>query len=113
MADKLMYIVHFQWWYTKLFLQWFRIYDTELNEPTYQNSIKVPKVIRPMNHKIFNLKLWGLVKKTAKCPHPPCCLLVSVCTSGNVLDCLDRNVLCNTEYNSLLISTYFSEGGDN
>ena len=27
--------------------------DTELNEPTNQNSIKDPKVVKPMNKKTF------------------------------------------------------------
>ena len=37
--------------------------DTELYEPTNQNSIKVSKVIKPTNKK-------RLVKKTAQCPLP-------------------------------------------
>ena len=42
MADKLVYIYHF-WWYTKLPLHvdynlWLKCLDSQLNEPTNQNS---------------------------------------------------------------------------
>ena len=39
--------------------QWLKRFDSELYEPTYQNSINVPKVLMPTN------------KKTAKCPLLP------------------------------------------
>ena len=38
--------------------------DTQFNETTNQNSIKVPEVVEPTNIKII-IKLWGLV-------HQPC-----------------------------------------
>ena len=55
MANKLMYIV-----YPMLihkitpsleYNHWFKRLDTQLNELTNQNSIKVPKVIKPTNKK--------------------------------------------------------------
>ena len=30
---------------------WLKLLDPQLNEPTNQNSIKVPKVVKPMNKK--------------------------------------------------------------
>ena len=48
MAGKLMYISNddsqnYNWWLKRL--------DTQLNEPINQNSIKVPKVVKPINKK--------------------------------------------------------------
>ena len=38
--------------------QWLNRLDTQLNEQTNQNSIKVPKIIKTINEKKF-IKLWG------------------------------------------------------
>ena len=40
--------------------QWLNRLDTKLNEPTNQNSLKVPEVVDPTNKKV-KIKLWGLV----------------------------------------------------
>ena len=37
--------------------QWLKPLDTQPNEKTNQNSIKVPKVVMPTNKKYINLKL--------------------------------------------------------
>ena len=55
MADKLMYIPNDDtqnYSFRSLQLKWLKKLDTQLNEPTNQDLIKVSKVI---------LKLWGLV----------------------------------------------------
>ena len=36
-------------------------FNTQLNETTNQNALKVPKVIKPINKKKFIMKLWGLI----------------------------------------------------
>ncbi len=36
---------------------WLKRLDTQLIEPTNQNLVKVPKIVKPTN----KLKLWGLV----------------------------------------------------
>ena len=41
--------------------QWLKRLDNQLNEPTKQKSIKVPKVVKPLNRNII-IKLWELVK---------------------------------------------------
>ena len=48
MGDKWMCVqnypsVDFNWWFKHI--------DIQLNKPTNQNSIKVPKAIKPMNEK--------------------------------------------------------------
>ena len=42
---------------------WLKCLDTQLNEPTNQNAIKAPKVVKPTNENtfLFFIKLWGLV----------------------------------------------------
>ena len=37
--------------------QWLKRLDTPLNEPTNQNSIKVPKIDKPTNKKMVIIKL--------------------------------------------------------
>ena len=56
MADKLMYNTFTMMIqitppedYNKVYNQWLKRLDTQQNEPTNQNSIKVPKVVKPMN----------------------------------------------------------------
>ena len=49
MADKLMFIKITPVDYT----QWLKRLDTQLNEPTNQNSIKVPKVVKLTNKKHY------------------------------------------------------------
>ena len=39
--------------------EWLKRLDTQLNEPTYQNLRKVPKVVELTKN--FIIKLWGLV----------------------------------------------------
>ena len=34
--------------------EWLKSLDTQLNEPTNQNSIKFPKVVEPTNKKTFS-----------------------------------------------------------
>ena len=61
MSDKLMYIPNDDtqnYLYCRLQLVVKKRLDTQLNEPTNQISIKVPKVVKSTNKKI---KLWGLV----------------------------------------------------
>ena len=64
MADKLMNIpnddtqkinpsVDYNWWLKR--------FDTQLNQSTNQNLIKVPKVVNLTNKKMLIIKLWGLV----------------------------------------------------
>ena len=53
MADKLMYIPCD---ITKKspsvdYNEWLKRFDTQLNEPTIQNAIKVPKAVKPKNKK--------------------------------------------------------------
>ena len=64
MADKLMYILNEE--LHKItpsvdYNSWLKCLDTQLNESTNQNSLKVPKVVSPMNEKNVITKLWGLV----------------------------------------------------
>ena len=40
------------------YIQWFKRLDTQFNEPTNQNSIKVPKVVESTNKKGY-LKTLG------------------------------------------------------
>ena len=40
---------------------WLKRFDTQLNEPTNQNSITVPKLSSQRIKKTFIIKLWGLV----------------------------------------------------
>ena len=49
MADKLMYLQNDSQNYPFCRLR----LDTHLNEPTNQNSLKVPKVVKPTNKKTF------------------------------------------------------------
>ena len=37
--------------------QWLERFDTQLNEPTNQNSLLVPKVVRPTNKKLYSKTL--------------------------------------------------------
>ena len=64
MADKLMYITNVDT-YTKLYYnKWMIRLDTQLNEPIYQNSIKVLKVVELSQRNQIEsviIKLWGLV----------------------------------------------------
>ena len=53
MADTFMYILNYD---TQMALsadynRWLKHLDTQLNEPTNQNSIKAPKVVKPTNNK--------------------------------------------------------------
>ena len=41
--------------------KWLKRLDTQFNEPTNKNSIKVPKVVNPKNDENVIIKLWGLV----------------------------------------------------
>ena len=45
MIHKITPTVDYNWWFKHL--------DTQLNKTTNRNSIKVPKVINPMNNKKF------------------------------------------------------------
>ena len=38
---------------------WLKRLDTQLNKPTYQNSLKVPKKLK---YKTYIIKLWELMK---------------------------------------------------
>ena len=40
---------------------WFKHFDTQFSQPTNQNSMKVPKVVKATNKKNVILKHWGLV----------------------------------------------------
>ena len=64
MADKLMYILigdTQNYPFCRLQLVGETL-DTQLNEPTNHNSVKVPKVVKPTNKKtLLNIRLWGLV----------------------------------------------------
>ena len=51
MIHKIIHSVDYNYWLERL--------NTQLNEPTDPNSIKVSKVVEPTNKK--PLKLWGLV----------------------------------------------------
>ena len=61
MADKFMMYIpkNYQQNYPFCRLQLVNRFDTQLNKPSNQNSLKVPKVVEPANNKI--IKLWGLV----------------------------------------------------
>ena len=58
MADKLVYIHNDDTKFTLLYI--LISLDYQLNKPTIQNSLKVPKVVEPMNKKNL-IKLWELV----------------------------------------------------
>ena len=45
MINKITYFVNINWWLKRL--------DTQINEPTNQNSIKVPKIVKPTNKKNY------------------------------------------------------------
>ena len=53
MADKLMYIPNdnTQNYPSVDYDQWLKRWTTQLNEPAYKNSIKVPKVVKATNKK--------------------------------------------------------------
>ena len=51
--------------------KWLKLLDTQLNEPTNQNSIKVTKVVKHMNKKALLDKTLGTSVITAQCPIPP------------------------------------------
>ena len=53
MANKLMYIpnVHTQITLTVVYNYWLKRLDTQLNKPTNQNPLKVPKVVKSTNKK--------------------------------------------------------------
>ncbi len=55
MADRLMYIPMMMHKITSFldYNQWLKRLDTQLNKPTKQNSMKVPKVIKKTNEKIL------------------------------------------------------------
>ena len=59
MADKLMYIPNedIQNTLSVDYDQCLKPLDTQLNEPTNQNLIKVPKVVQPTNKKTFLMTL--------------------------------------------------------
>ena len=46
-----------QWWYkitpSKDYNKWLKRFDTQLNKQTNQNSIEVPKVVKPTNKKML------------------------------------------------------------
>ena len=42
-------------------MQWLKRLDTQLNEPINQNSIKVPKVVKPTNKKTLLYKTLGII----------------------------------------------------
>ena len=50
---KITPIVYYIWWLKRK--------HTQLNEPTNQNSIKVPKVVKPSNKKRLNKTFWTSV----------------------------------------------------
>ena len=54
MIFKITPSVDYTWWLKRLY--------TQLNEPINQNSVKVPKVVEPMNknQENFIIKVWGL-----------------------------------------------------
>ena len=47
--NKITLSVNYNWWLKRL--------DTKLNEPTNQNSIKVPKIVNQTNRKRYHLTL--------------------------------------------------------
>ncbi len=53
MADKLMYITNDEYKITPSvdYNKWIKRLDTQLNEPTNQNAIKDPKVVKQTNKK--------------------------------------------------------------
>ena len=55
MANKLMYIpnVHTQITPSVDYNQWLKGLDTQLNKPTNQNPLKVPKVVKSTNKKRY------------------------------------------------------------
>ena len=64
MADKLMYILNDDTRNTNLsidYKQGLERFYAQLNKPLNQNSIKVPKVVKPKNKKKVIIKLWGPV----------------------------------------------------
>ena len=64
MAHKLIYIPNYvtrNYPFCRLILK-IESLDTQLNEPTDQNSIKVSKVVKPTKQKLI-IKLWGLCNK--------------------------------------------------
>ena len=63
MADKLMYIPNVDILHITISVNYnfyLKRLDTQLNEPTNQNSILVPKVVKPTNKK----RLWYKCNKT-------------------------------------------------
>ena len=72
MADKSIYLPNDDTQYTPSvdYNQWLKRLDTQLNEPTYKNSIKVPKVAKPTNKKCLyfsgNLKDGGKGRERKK-----------------------------------------------
>ena len=63
MAEKLMYIPMM---FHKIapsvdYCKWLKRLGTQLNEPTNQSSLKMPKFVKPTNKKKVIIKLWGLV----------------------------------------------------
>ena len=71
MADKLMYILNND---TKKitpsvdYNKWLKRFNTQHNEPTNQNQIKVPKVVKPTIS----------YHKTAQCPLPLCIIFLII-----------------------------------
>ena len=50
MSDKLIYNAYDDTHFVD-YNQWLKRFDTQLNKPTNQNLMKVPKVIKPTNKK--------------------------------------------------------------
>ena len=55
--------------------KWLKRLDTQLNQPTNQNSIKVPKVVKQTNKKTLLYDFGDSCKKTAQCLLPPWLIL--------------------------------------
>ena len=63
MTDRLMYIPNAMMIYrinpSVEYNDWLKSLDTQINESTNQNSLKVPKVVNPTNTKKMSLKNFG------------------------------------------------------
>ena len=51
--------------------KWLKRLVTQLNEPTNQNLIKVPKVVKPTNEKKVSKRLCGKKYQITQYPFPP------------------------------------------
>ena len=63
MANKLIYILNYDTQYPFCRLQVVvKRLDTQINEPTNENLLKVPKIIKLKNQENIIIKLWGPVQ---------------------------------------------------